>query len=155
LTKATKNTFTASYKNRNMKKYLFFILCFASLIGCDRDGQIYTKIPDGVYVGTFQREHVWSNSDTANITITFSSNNWSGLSDIMKYPALCKGTYTIIGDTIVFENECVWTAEFDWSLILSGKYVLEPNGNTIEFYRDYRSATSDTYIDMYRITRKE
>jgi hypothetical protein len=73
----------------------------------------------------------------------------------MKYPALCRGTYAIIGDAIIFENECAWTAEFDWSLILSGKYVLKVKGNTIEFFRDYRSATSDTYIDKFRITRKE
>ncbi|HEY4785544.1 MAG TPA: hypothetical protein VIH57_05825, partial [Bacteroidales bacterium] len=125
------------------------------LINCNKEGQNTTKIPDGVYAGTFQRELVWSDSDTAKITMTFSSGTWSGSSDKPKYPALCKGTYTIVGDTILFENECAWTAEFDWSLILSGKYVLKTDGNKVEFYKDYRSATSDTYIDKYKITRQE
>jgi hypothetical protein len=112
-------------------------------------------VPDGVYVGTFQREAVWAESDTANITITFSSNTWTGSSDKNYYPALCKGTYTIVGDTIIFENQCFWPAHFDWSLILSGKYVIKSMGSTIEFYRDYRSATSDTYVDRYKINKLE
>lgn len=112
-------------------------------------------MPDGVYIGTFQRDLVWSDSDTANIIMTFSSNQWSGSSDMVKYSALCHGTYLIVGDTIIFENECAWTTEFDWSLILSGKYVLKESGNTIEFSRDYRTSTADTYIDKYKITRQE
>ena len=136
-----------------MKK-IVFILGLLFLISCKKDEQIDRKIPDGNYTGTFQRELVWSDSDTANITIIFSSNKWSGTSDMVKYPALCKGIYSIVGDTIIFENECVWTAEFDWSLILAGKYLLKQTENTIEFTRDYRSVTADTYIDRYRITRE-
>ena len=136
-----------------MKK-IVFILGLLFLISCKENEQIDRKIPDGNYTGTFQRELVWSDSDTANITMIFSSNKWSGTSDMVKYPALCKGTYSIVGDTIIFENECVWTAEFDWSLILAGKYLLKQTENTIEFTRDYRSVTADTYIDKYRITRE-
>ncbi len=138
-----------------MKKYLLFVGCLISLIGCDKDEKYYTKLQDGIYVGTFQREIVWSVNDTAKITITFSSDTWSGSSNKVKYPALCKGTYTIKGDTIIFENECAWTAEFDWSLILSGKYKLKTERNIVEFERDYRSATSDTFVDKYILKRQE
>jgi hypothetical protein len=86
--------------------------------------------------------------------MTFSSNTWSGSGDHVKYPALCNGTYKIEGDTIVFENVCVWTAEFDASLILSGKYKLVRTENSIEFNRDNRSATSDTYVDRYKLTKQ-
>jgi hypothetical protein len=112
-------------------------------------------IPDGTYTGTFQRELVWSKSDTAQVTLTFSSNNWYGESDKVKYPALCNGTYSIDGNKINFNSGCAWSAEFDWSLILSGEYTLTITGNTIEFSRDYRSATSDTYVDKYKLTKKE
>lgn len=139
-----------------MKRTILLILGLIFLISCDKDEQTNRKIPDGVYIGTFQRELVWSDSDTANIILTFTSNQWSGSSDIVKYPALCHGTYLIVRDTIIFENECAWTTEFDWSLILDGKYVLkETRNNTIEFSRDYRSATADTYIDKYKIIRQE
>lgn len=134
-----------------MKKIVCLILILFVMVGCSKDEHLALKINDGNYIGTFQRELVWGNSKTANITMTFSSNHWSGSSDIVKYPALCHGTYSIVGDTIEFENECDWTAEFDWSLILSGKYVITEFGGTIEFSKDYRSATADTYIDEYKI----
>jgi len=139
-----------------MKRTVFFILSFLILFSCEKEEQIDINLADGVYVGTFQREAVWFDSDTANITLTFTSNQWNGSSDMVKYPALCHGTYLIVGDTIIFENECAWTTEFDWSLILVGKYVLKETGNnTIEFSRDYRSATADTYVDKYKIIRQE
>ena len=136
-----------------MRKHLLFALVLTCLSGCDKDTHNYPKVPDGIYVGTFQRELSWYENDTANITMTFSSNTWSGYSDKIKYPALCKGTYSIEGDTIIFENQCVWTAEFDWGLILSGKYVIKSIGSTIEFYRDYRSATSGKSSDRYKIKK--
>jgi len=138
-----------------MKKYLLLTFCLISFLGCEKGEKRFTQLPDGVYVGTFQRKPVWSNSDTAKITITFSLGAWSGASNKVKYPALCKGTYSIIGDTIIFVNECAWTAEFDWSLILTGKYALKTDGNTIQFSRDYRSATSDTYVDKYEMKRQD
>ena len=92
-------------------------------------------------------------SEIATITLTFDGNRWSGTGDYPKYPALCRGTYSINGITITFQNECAWTAEFDWTLILSGEYKLTKTGSVLEFSRDYRSATSDTYIDQYRLTK--
>jgi hypothetical protein len=136
-----------------MKKIIYTIVLFSIFLGCENKDKIEIKLSDGTYVGTFQREIVWSKSDTANISITISSNNWSGTSDKIKYPALCNGTFLIEGDTITFNNECAWTAEFDWSLILSGKYVISKKGDTFEFYRDYRSSTSDTYVDRYKIKK--
>ncbi len=125
------------------------IICIT--VGCSKDEHLNVNINDGIYIGTFQREPVWSSGKTANITMSFTSNKWMGTSDINKYPALCHGTYSIKGDTILFENECAWTAEFDWSLILSGKYVIKESEGIIEFSRDYRSATTDSWIDRYKI----
>lgn len=138
-----------------MRNNFLFIFCLVSLLGCGKEEQNPTKFQDGIYVGTFQRELVWSVTDTAKITMTFFGGTWSGSSNKVKYPALCKGTYSIVGDTIIFENECAWTAEFDWSLILSGKYGLKIEGNAIELTRDYRSATYDTYVDEYKLKRQE
>ena len=137
-----------------MNKTTFLITAILFLISCKKDNSINQIITDGTYKGTFQREIVWSSSAPANITLVFSANQWSGSGDRAKYPALCHGTYTINNDTIIFGNECAWTAEFDWSLILSGKYALKQSGNTIEFTRDYRSSTSDTSIDKFRIVKQ-
>ena len=139
-----------------MKTPFYFIFAFLVLISCKNDEATeQIVIEDGIYIGTFQRRIVWAQSDTANVTLTFEANKWSGTSDRTKYPALCKGTYSIDGNTIQFENECAWTAEFDWTLILSGKYNIKINGNSIEFSSDSRSATKDTYYDIYILKKQE
>jgi len=138
-----------------MKKTLVFICALFVFLSCEKEEEIQKWISDGTYVGTFQRQIVWTETDTANITLTFSGNQWSGSSNFEKYPALCHGTYSIDGDTIIFENECGWTAEFDWTLIFAGKYLLTKTGKTVGFSKDYRSATADTYIDTYKLTKQE
>lgn len=127
-----------------------FILVFSS---CNEEEQLERRFEEGTYKGTFIRNWVWGQSDTAAIIMTFEDNRWSGSSDIPKYPALCRGTYSITGNKITFQNECPWTAEFDWSLILSGEFTLEKSGNVLEFSKDNRSATSDTYIDQYKLVK--
>lgn len=138
-----------------MKKYVFIILSLFILSSCEKDEPTVIDIEEGLYKGTFQRELVLSDSPIANISIIFSSNEWSGSSDRVKYPALCHGSYSINRDTIIFINECLWTADFDWSLILSGKYVLVKNGNKIEFTRDYRNATTVTYVDRFVLSKQD
>jgi hypothetical protein len=126
-------------------------LCLA-LSSCENDDNYNEQVTllNGEYTGTFQRKLSWSNSSISNITLTFQFDKWSGSSDIIKYPALCRGTFSIVGDSIVFVNECAWTAEFDWSLILSGKYKIERHGDQIEFYRNYRSMVGN-FKDLYKI----
>lgn len=138
-----------------MKTPIYSILALLIFISCEKENLKQKQIFNGAYIGTFQRELVWTESDTANITLTFNENQWSGSSDIEKYPALCQGSYSINGDTIIFKNECNWTAEFDWSFILSGKYILIKTEETIEFSRDYRSATTDTHMDKYILRKQE
>ena len=133
-----------------MRAILNILLILSS---CSEDGQLEQKFEEGTFTGTFQRDLVFGDSEFANITLTFDGNRWSGTGDYPKYPALCRGTYSINGNKITFQNECAWTAEFDWTLILSGEYKLTKTGSVLEFSRDYRSATSDTYIDQFRLTK--
>ena len=107
-------------------------------------------IPNGTYKGTFQRK-TSSGGQISNVTIVFSANTWTGQSEFAKYPALCHGTYLENGiDSIHFENNCPWTAEFDWSLILSQRYKIEIAGKDIEITRNYNNA----YVDIYKLTKQ-
>lgn len=135
---------------RAILNILFFLLIISS---CSEDGQLEQKFQEDTFTGTFQGDLVFGDTEIANITLTFDGNRWSGTGDYPKYPALCSGTYSINGNKITFQNECAWTTEFDWTLILTGEYKLTKTGSTLEFSRDYRSATSDTYIDQYRLTK--
>ena len=138
-----------------MKKILFAILIvIVSSSGCEKLKDELT-ITDGTYTGTFQRQLAFGGGEIANVSITFSSNTWTGQSDRQKYPALCNGTHTIEDEKIIFTNDCAWTADFDWSLILGGEYDLNLDGDRLEITRDYRGPASDTYIDVYILSKQE
>ena len=137
-----------------MKQILFAILTLTILISsckknnADNDNALIIK--NGTYIGTFQRQ-VSGSGLISNVTITFNRSDWTGQSQYAKYPALCRGTYKIDGaDQITFENSCPWTAEFDWTLILSGEYKLIVSGNSIEISKDYSGA----FKDIYKLTKQ-
>jgi hypothetical protein len=122
-------------------------------VACSKDEK-GTYISNGKYIGTFKRDHAGSDFPTANVSITFISNLWTGQSDFTKYPALCHGSYKIEGNKIIFENECGWTTEFDWSLILSGEYSISIENGILEISRDY-SNTTDTFKDIYILEKEK
>jgi hypothetical protein len=127
-------------------------ILFLTIIGCESKNNGHDSIPDGVYTGTFQRQQAFGGGEVSHVTITFSSNTWTGQSDIIKYPALCHGTYNLDKQKIVFTNECAWTAEFDASLILGGVYDFKLNGTQLEIIRSFLGPSTDTWSDIYTLT---
>ena len=133
---------------------IFFISIL--ILSCESDRKNDLRIQEGTYSGTFQRQIAFGGGgDIVNVTITFSSDNWTGQGERDKYPALCHGKYNLDGQKIVFTNECVWTAEFDWSLILGGDYDFTVEGKLLTIIRDYRGPSADTCVDKYVLTRQE
>jgi len=132
-------------------RYFYFILFWLTLsfISCKKTNPNFI-IPNGAYSGTFQRL-TNAGGQISNVTITFSDNNWTGQSQFAKYPALCHGTYRGKGaDSLIFENACPWTAEFDWSLILSGSYKIVVSDKNLQINRSYNGV----YSDIYNLTRQ-
>jgi len=122
-------------------------------IGCESKHSAPDKIPDGMYTGTFQRQHPFGGGEIAQITITFTSNTWTGQSSFQKYPALCHGTYKLDNQKITFTNDCIWTAEFDHSLILSGEFEFELINNKLTIIRRFLGPSTDTWSDNYSLTK--
>ena len=129
-----------------MKHLIVAMLYLTSTtVSCNKSSSSIS-IPNGTYVGTFQR--LTSNGgQISNVTLTFSDSNWTGQSQFAKYPALCHGTYMTNGSAIVFKNLCMWTAEFDWSLILSSDYQYKLSGNSLQIRRN-----NNLYEDVYKLT---
>ena len=137
-----------------MKKLIFIIwIAIISSTGCEKSHN--DKIPDGVYTGTFQRQLAFGGGDSANVTLTFSSNTWTGQSDKPSFPALCNGTYKIEKDKITFLNLCLWAPDLNESIILSGEFDLNINGKQIEIIRSSLGSSTDAWIDKYTLTRQE
>lgn len=108
--------------------YLTSGLGFAlALSACEKSATSPT-ISDGTYAGTFQRQ-VGGGGLVSAVSLVLAGGKWSGRAQTPKYPALCNGTYRVSGSQIYFKNACFWTAEFDWSLILTQEYEWKQAGN--------------------------
>lgn len=101
--------------------------------------------PNGKYSGTFKRYNQ-AEDITANISLVFLNNGWTGTSNLDHYPALSKGTWSIHDQAVLdFENTSIWTADFDWTLILDGKYILHRNDDSLVFTKSYGNGGVDVY----------
>ncbi len=106
-------------------KIITLILASITILACNNDDD-NTEILDGEYSGIFER-----NGMISNVELSFDEGIFVGESEMIKYPAICHGGYTTTNNIIEFQNECVWTAEFDWTLILNDEWNYTLNGNTL------------------------
>lgn len=111
-----------------MKVIKFLFIIFLITTGCDRNPIETISVSDirGDYTGTFER-----NGEISNVDLQFNNRQFTGTSEIPKFPAICKGKFSINGNLIFFSNECAWTAEFDWTLILNGEWAYQLIGDTL------------------------
>ncbi|MEO0333585.1 MAG: hypothetical protein AAF223_18195 [Bacteroidota bacterium] len=130
-------------------RHISVIIILASFaLACQEDdeGNPSFLLEEGTYTGVFYRSSPNARWASANVTLTLENGRFSGSSDRDKYPAICEGTYQLIGiDQVTFENSCVWTADFDWSFILDGEYQITDRDDKIVICREYEGQVSDTY----------
>lgn len=109
-------------------KILIFATLLLLFVGCSRN-QAEVTIPQntsGNYVGIFER-----NGTSSNVQLNLNNGTFNGQSTTQKFPALCNGTYLIVGNVITFDSKCAWTADFDWTLILNGDWNYIMNGKIL------------------------
>jgi hypothetical protein len=137
-----------------MKKLSSLLLFMTVFTGCEFIHSTADKIPNGIYAGTFQRQLAFGGGAIVQVSLNFKSDTWTGSTSNHRYPALCNGTYVIKGQKIIFSDKCVWTADFDWTLILNGEYDFTINGDQLTISRDYSGPTTDAYKDNYLLTKQ-
>jgi len=104
---------------------LLIVLGIILILSCNKnDDENSQPEINGEYLGIFER-----NGNTSNVELNFTNGIYSGESETEKFPAICNGNYSISNNSIEFENVCVWTAEFDWTLVLgeNWNYTMENN----------------------------
>jgi hypothetical protein len=121
-------------------RFILSIVLVLSIIGCEKDKD-QSSLPDGVYQGTFQRTGGPAEAVTLNIT----GNGFSGQSTVNRYPVIGKGTYAVSGGEIIFQDTLFYTADFDWTLILSDEYKISQAGDSITIWREYNAVAKDIY----------
>ncbi len=98
------------------------------MAGCQEDEPMIS-FEEAEYNGVFLRLQSGSNSVESPVALTLSNGTFTGVADSLYYPAICKGSYKIKGNTISFTDSCYWTANFDWTFILSGTYTIREEQN--------------------------
>ncbi len=130
-----------------MKKILPLLFGILFILwACEQEEAALFKLEEGTYTGSFYRSSPGAKYAASEVRLTFTNKAFEGSSSVVKYPALCRGSYHISGQEIVFVNECPWTAEFDWSYILNGSFTISLEGKNIIMSRSYGKGLSDTYI---------
>ncbi|TGV00492.1 hypothetical protein [Flavivirga rizhaonensis] len=125
-------------------KIIILIGILIFIVACSNDDNFESKI-NGRFTGTFDR-----NGNISNVELNFENGTFSGSSEIIKFPAICSGKYNRIGfNKIEFINECPWTAEFDWSLILGGVWNYTFNENELTLIRYHSDNGLDNTEDKY------
>jgi hypothetical protein len=128
-------------------KWLLFILSGILLfLACDKTEDAELSL-SGRYRGTFNR----TGMDTVQVSVLFRDNYFEGQSDRINYPAICHGSFQTEDNTITFTDSCAWTANFDWSLILSGTYNASLTDGTLRIWKN-NGAMTDEYT-LRRVTR--
>ena len=124
-----------------MKSILIGISLLSILIACDKsESPTESYQLEGRYLGTFHR----TGMDTSDVSILFRDGQFEGASDVNRYPAICNGSFALQGSMINFKDNCSWTADFDWSLILTGTFNFEVNDGTVRIWKT-NGAVTDEY----------
>jgi hypothetical protein len=128
-----------------MIRFFFFALLLFCL-SCNKEAREQQLA--GNYTGVFQRLSSAGTYPEAAVTLNLQSNSFTGSSSNARYPALCHGKWEAGSNTLVFTNSCVWTADFDWTLILDKTFQYERKGDSLLLTRQHAHFT-----DTYRLVR--
>jgi len=122
-----------------MKNYLpilTLLLLFSS--SCKKNNSLL-QISEGNYSGILQvTSSTYQIPVTYPIAILFEKGKYKISPDPAR-PGGGSGIYNVNGDIGHFEDQNFWTADFDWSLILSGEYQIQTDGDNLVLIKQLRS----------------
>ncbi|SKB83233.1 hypothetical protein SAMN05660841_02576 [Sphingobacterium nematocida] len=101
------------------------------LFSCKKDN---LQIKEGSYKGTFTVIYS-SGTHSGSTTVELKNGRFSCAGNSNKIPAGASGSYTIDKNVITFSDENPHTAEFDWGLILNGRYDYTFDGTNLNLER--------------------
>ncbi len=109
------------------------LIGFILLSGCSEGEEVSEFIElNGTYEGTFTVEYSNGGLIQSNpVTVTFSDSTYVSTVGDNRFPAGGSGNYELGINSVIFSDANIWTADFDWNLILNGEYSLRVSENTI------------------------
>ena len=113
---------------------IFSIAIFS--FSCDTDNDL--DLEEGTYKGTFTANYS-SGAQTGQTTLKLKDGRFSCSGNSNRIPAGGSGTYSFDNGKITFNDENFWTADFDWNVVLSGRYKYVIDGEKLKMSDDESS----------------
>jgi hypothetical protein len=126
---------------------LTFSMLFAS---CSEKDHI--RLLNGKYEGTFHHSVI------APVAVELAhGNTYSSSGNPDRIPAGGSGTFSILENKMIeFKDKNMWTADFDWNLILTGRFNYEIKGDSLILIRYFEpcAVCSKSYYPSYQYRLK-
>ena len=129
-----------------MRNLLIVAIVCLVFISCEKEKNLGIS---GSFSGKFFRTTPAGHMPESQVTVHLNNGAFSGQSSDARYPAICHGAVSKSSGKLVFASACMWTADFDWTLILDGEYQYEYNGERLKFWKQ----TGDN-IDTYDLVKE-
>ncbi|MCH7401571.1 hypothetical protein ACFOUP_14075 [Belliella kenyensis] len=134
----------------NINKGIFLLCTMAFMVSCNQLDNLVVENLNGKFEGTFERVESGTSLGLSEVSLEFEGNTYSGSHKEPRYPVICNGSYNIENSKITFSNNCFFTADFDWSLILNGEFDAVLSGQKLILTR-----SSGNFVDTYKLIRVE
>ncbi len=130
-----------------------FAIGLSLLTSCDKpeeDPQPEPLVIEGSFSGTFTKISNDGTEYTNPVTVTFNSDgSYNSTASYDRVPAGGSGTFTSDSDQLHFQDEGIWTADFDWNLILNGSYSYTFDGTALRF-EENKNGVGDYIYDLVK-----
>jgi hypothetical protein len=117
-----------------MKAFSLIVFLAVCLMIADcKDGKVTPQQLQGTYKGSFESLNIASASDRSGLLggsaeVVIRGNNYQGGSTVVQQS---RGSYVIKDNEITFTDSLVHTANFNWSLLLSGTFKQSTKGDSL------------------------
>lgn len=135
-----------------MKKLVYIFMLMLLFIACKKENN--ARDFKGTYTGTF-RTIVNQNILSTDFEMTLIDKTFK----VNKGAKLASGEFKVDDTkTVTFADKNVWTADFDWNLILNGTYIYEAKGDSLILTKIIKSDPAWNSVPVsyqYRLKRSK
>ena len=89
------------------------------------------KMEEGTYRGRFKVVYP-TGTRSGKTTLELQNSKYTCKGNANRIPAGGSGAYSINSAKVTFYDENIWTADFDWHLILNGEYDYSFDGKNLK-----------------------
>lgn len=140
----------------------FSLIIFFSVItllgACSE--KLNLTVLDGTYKGFFYYippNGTQLTKSESEISVNLGGKEYTSTGNANRIPAGGSGKYSVlVNNEIEFYDEKVWTADFDWGLILNGNYKYEVKKDSLILTRNFQicpSCNTTNGLYQYRLKR--